>query len=600
MKVSKEKISVFLMAMIIVTPLFSFATVRANTLSTDWFNGAYQNNQIWDYSTNLSHPNYGTHDWIADHAMNLLPPFERSWIQNNLNAFLLGTEAPDNANLSYLGPHTGYGDFSNHVVSYNSSGGATNDAAARRALEEYNKAAVQLPWNESLAAYYAGSMAHYISDPAVFAHVMGGSSLLPGAMHHSEYERGVETKTLQFNGGQFEKYIVAPNSLTTADPYNTTLAVARTTTFGYGSTKPAQWMDQNIPLSGDAWSMTANPTFTNSAGDSLYRAVVATAKVLHTLSVAKGYTLERIPQSGTTRYDTAVGISKKVFPTNLAASTVVLVSGNSYVDAIAAGPFAKQKNGVVLLSDTMSLPTATLSEIQRILPNNSTSKVYIIGGNAVIDPSVETYLESHFAYTVERVGELNRYDTSARLAHNMTASTKAFLTQTNAVDGIAAAGVGARDGIPVLITKPDTLSDEIADFLASDPKGQGITTVYVLGGTGAVSTNVANQVTSLGKTVVRLAGVTDRFDTARVIADTFYVNPTKIALANGYSMVDAVAGSVLAGRYAMPTLLTSTSPLPATTQEYIDNNAATLQGGYIFGGTGAVSYNTERVAGIHM
>lgn len=595
-----KKIIIFLVMAITLLPLFQIPNAHAATLFSNWFNGSYQNNEIWDYSTNFSSPNYGTHDWIADHAMNLLPSYERIWIQKNYNAFLLGTEAPDNASLDYLGTNTGYGDFSQHVVNYGSSGNVTNDAAARRAQEEYNKAATNLPWNEQLGAYYAGSMIHYISDVAVFAHVMGGSSFLGNASHHAEFERGVETYTKSYNGGKFEKYIVAPSSLSEATAYDSALQVGKVTTFGYGNTKPAAWMNSNFPLSGDTWNVAANAAYTDSVGDSLYRAVVASAKVLHTLATHAGYTLERIPQNGTTRYDTAVGISQKVFPTAKTASSVVLVSATSPTDAIIAGPFAKQKNGVVLFTDTSAIPSVTLNEVQRLLANTATSHVYILGGTESVGSAVETYIDSHFSYTVTRLGSSSRYQTSADVANAMNFANSAFLTQTNAVDGIAAAGVAARDGRPMLITAPDALSSEVSDFLTANPKGIGMNTIYILGGTGAVSDAVATTITGMGKTVVRIAGATDRFDTARAIADAFYVHPTKIVVANGYSMVDAVVGSVLAARYAAPILLSTSTALPAVTQDYIDDNASTLSGGYILGGTGAVSYQTERVAGVHM
>lgn len=599
MKYHLKKLTYFLILTLLFAPFFHAKDASAK-ISINWFNGTYQNNEIWDYTTDLTHPNYGTHDWIANHAMNMLPSYERTWIQNNFNAFLLGTEAPDNAGLDYLGTNTGYGDFANHVVHFSSDGSVTNDAAAQRASQEYNKAATALPWDERLGAYYAGAMVHYISDQAVFGHVMGGSSFLPGATHHADYERGVEAYTYQYNGGAFEKYLITPNILSEATAYDSAIQVARVTTFGYGKTRPALWMEQNIPTLGNSWNVSTNAAFTDSAGDSLYRSVVACAKVLHTLAIDAGYVMERIPQGGTSRYDTAVGISKKVYPTNGTASSVVLVSGNSYIDAIAAGPFAKTKNGVVLFTDTATIPSVTLSEIQRLLPNNASSKIYVVGGTSVISPSVDSYLSSHYSYTITRLGTVNRYDTSAQLASNMPTSASVFLTQTNAIDGIAAGAVGARDGIPILITKPDVLSSEINDFLSLDPKGEAVTTVYILGGTGAVSSTVADQITSLGKTVVRIAGASDRFDTARLIADTFYSNPSKLALANGYSMVDAVAGSVLAGRSSMPVLLTSSNPLPATTQDYIQDNAGTLTRGYIFGGTNAVSYSTERAAGVKM
>ncbi|KCZ71058.1 Zinc dependent phospholipase C [Candidatus Methanoperedens nitroreducens] len=54
---------------------------------------------------------------------------------------------------------------------------ALDDAASRRAQEEYNKSLQALRNGDyRLAAFYAGTMSHYISDVAVWAHVRGRGS----------------------------------------------------------------------------------------------------------------------------------------------------------------------------------------------------------------------------------------------------------------------------------------------------------------------------------------------------------------------------------------------------------------------------------------
>jgi hypothetical protein len=56
-----------------------------------WSNGGY--------STDPSNPKYGTHDWIAQHALDWLPTQEKQYIQDNLAVYLYGTELPDNGAL---------------------------------------------------------------------------------------------------------------------------------------------------------------------------------------------------------------------------------------------------------------------------------------------------------------------------------------------------------------------------------------------------------------------------------------------------------------------------------------------------------------------
>jgi len=52
-----------------------------------WSNGGF--------SSDPSHPKYGTHDWIAQRALDWLPDEEKQFILGNLNLYLYGTELPD-------------------------------------------------------------------------------------------------------------------------------------------------------------------------------------------------------------------------------------------------------------------------------------------------------------------------------------------------------------------------------------------------------------------------------------------------------------------------------------------------------------------------
>jgi hypothetical protein len=126
-----------------------------------WSNGGW--------STDPSNPKYGTHDWIAQHALDWLPTGEKQFIINNLNIYLYGTELPDN-------PYApdGIGDTSKHHVYYYADGSLQDDSSAARAQQEYDDAlnyARSGDWVN--ASKTLGIMTHYISDVGVFGHVMG-------------------------------------------------------------------------------------------------------------------------------------------------------------------------------------------------------------------------------------------------------------------------------------------------------------------------------------------------------------------------------------------------------------------------------------------
>lgn len=111
-----------------------------------WSNGGY--------SDNPAQPKYGTHDWIAQHALDWLPNEEKQYITDNLATYLYGTELPDNSQAA-----DGIGDTSKHHIYFYADGSLQDDAAAQRASEEYQKALNYLKNNDySDAAKTAGTM----------------------------------------------------------------------------------------------------------------------------------------------------------------------------------------------------------------------------------------------------------------------------------------------------------------------------------------------------------------------------------------------------------------------------------------------------------
>lgn len=225
-------------------------------------------------SDDLANPKYGTHDWIAQHALDWLPPAEeKSYITNNLNAYLLGTEMPDNSAL--IG---GRGDKTLHHVYYYQNQSLQDDAAAKRALSEFDRVINYLNYQEDeLAAKYAGVMSHYIVDVAVFGHVMDTDTDWGAEQHHSDFETYVGDKTTGYSS-VFDSALSYDGELSEIDAYNATLQMANVTTFGDGGNiKNCTQMDANYD-----WG---NSTFYTSATASINLAVNLLTDVLHTIYV---------------------------------------------------------------------------------------------------------------------------------------------------------------------------------------------------------------------------------------------------------------------------------------------------------------------------
>lgn len=242
--------------------IFWFALFTSVIEASAWSNGGY--------SDTPSDPKYGTHDWIAQHALNWLPASEKGYVTSHLAAYLYGTELPDNQNAP-----DGIGDTTKHHVYYASNGVFIDDSAAIRAQEEYNKVLDYLDAdNLENAAKTAGIMSHYIVDMAVFGHVMGSTTEWGNEVHHSDYENYVNTRTNNYND-DFNIYLQFDGNFDNISAYDAAIELAYDTTFDVNGELTCVWMDENYN-----WS---NPTFKNRCGESLNLAVNYLTDVLHTL-----------------------------------------------------------------------------------------------------------------------------------------------------------------------------------------------------------------------------------------------------------------------------------------------------------------------------
>lgn len=233
-----------------------------------WSNGGY--------SANPLDPDYGTHDWIADMALEKQTHDVTFLLATYHVGYLLGTEAPDNS--EYIG------DTTNHHVYYYSDGTIQEDNSAVRASQLYETALQHLIEGEyQHAAYDIGAMTHYIADVGVFGHTMGAYTDWGSEIHHSDYEDAFESMLFS---------LPAPTDIILYDKpaYDATLDLAEDVTFGRGDIKPNVWMDDNYD-----WY---DPLFEASAVASLHASVEAVAAVInHLLTEAEALGLIPIPET---------------------------------------------------------------------------------------------------------------------------------------------------------------------------------------------------------------------------------------------------------------------------------------------------------------
>src|SRR4030042_6004779 len=117
--------------------IISLIAIFLLSLLISCFVGSVQGWSNGGYSADPSYPDFGTHDWIAQHALDWLPTQEKQYIVDNLAAYLYGTELPDNNNAAVPGH---IGDTTKHHIYFWANGSLQDDVAADTALETYQNA----------------------------------------------------------------------------------------------------------------------------------------------------------------------------------------------------------------------------------------------------------------------------------------------------------------------------------------------------------------------------------------------------------------------------------------------------------------------------
>lgn len=185
--------------------------------------------------------------------------------------------------------------------------------------------------------------------------------------------------------------------------------------------------------------------------------------------------------SGADRYETAVAISRHGFPEGSDAALVV--TGESFGDALSAGPAATQLGAPLLLTRPQELPAAVAAELTRLGP----SQIYVIGGSAAVTDAVVDQLAAIAPTT--RVFGVDRYATALamrELAFPDGASRLYVAVGTNYPDALAGGAAAGTAGAPLLLVPRDHVPAGVGDAIQGLQPAQ----IVILGGTAVVSMSV--------------------------------------------------------------------------------------------------------------
>lgn len=311
--------------------------------------------------------------------------------------------------------------------------------------------------------------------------------------------------------------------------------------------------------------------------------------------------------AGANRFATAAAIAAAAFPSG--AATVVVANGlaTNLSDSLAASYLAAQENGgggaPILLVNPDSLPPETASALVALKAKN----VVIVGGTGAVDATVATALANSGKVTVTRVGGADRFATADAVDSQLgmtkvgTVGNKRYAVvadgqDANLVDALGASAVAYAGPFPLLLVNGATAMLSSADLAVL--KADAITDVVLVGGTAAIGSQLATQLTAVGVASVEEGGA-NRSATSFALADYainalgFSSGRFDIASGDPAHLVDSLAAGPFGGAIKAPTLITSSVNDPGSATNFATEHAATESLADLIGGSGSVDATAE-------
>jgi putative cell wall-binding protein/uncharacterized protein YgiM (DUF1202 family) len=202
------------------------------------------------------------------------------------------------------------------------------------------------------------------------------------------------------------------------------------------------------------------------------------------------------------------------------------------------------------------------------------------------------------AATADRIWGQNRYETACKIAAGgwQTSRYAILVTGDNYPDALAATPLSKKYNAPILLTEKNKLNSNTLNTI----RLLKVSDVFIIGGTGVVSTNISNILAGYGINVKRIAGA-NRYETSLEVAKLLGVGEG-IFVVNGGHFGDALTVGPIAANLGMPIILTDTKNLDPKVESYLKTNKANKS--YVIGASTVISdsvvnklSNTERILG---
>lgn len=184
---------------------------------------------------------------------------------------------------------------------------------------------------------------------------------------------------------------------------------------------------------------------------------------------------------------------------------------------------------------------------------------------------------------LNRFAGTDRYSTAVEISKDGWQSSNyvIIVSGENFPDALCSAPLAKKYDAPILLTQAGGMSTEVIQEI----QRLGAQNAIIIGGTGAVSEAVENQLKSINVAYTRIQG-TDRYETSLKIAQMIGTE-NGVVIASGENFPDSLSIAPVAAAQQMPILLTMHNSMPDDIKSFIQNNTSSKY--YVIGGTSVVN-----------
>lgn len=276
--------------------------------------------------------------------------------------------------------------------------------------------------------------------------------------------------------------------------------------------------------------------------------------------------------------------------------SVIIARADLYPDSLTASVLARAVDAPILLTASDKLDDRVAREIERL----EATKAYVIGGEISISPRTFEEIKGK-TNEVERIGGIDRYETSALLAKKVTdivgnKQRVAIASGEVFPDALTISPFAAKEGYPILLVRKDLIPESAQDMMDK----LGVEKTYISGGENTISKAVEDMLPGVE---MRMWGQ-DRYGTSEAIAKTMFPSSTSGFIASGQVFPDALVIGPIGAKENAPVLLVRENDVPEVISSYLATSSIDKM--IIAGGPDTISeavakelgHNIDRIFGI--